>query len=56
MKDNLIGDSFILFEIAVIWYISKQPKNIALSSFNNFQGCIGEVGFIFLGLIFVFGG
>jgi hypothetical protein len=36
MKDIAIGVLFILFGIAVIWFVSKRPKNIGISSIVNF--------------------
>ncbi|MCI4443273.1 MAG: hypothetical protein JHC39_07180 [Lentimicrobium sp.] len=56
MKEIGIGVLMILFGIVVIWYTSKRPKNTSLSSVNNFQGYVGGGGFIFLGLMFIFGG
>ena len=56
MKDIGIGVLFILFEIAVIWFVSKRPKNSGISSIVNFQGYTFGVVSIFLGLMFIFGG
>ncbi|MBF2709982.1 hypothetical protein [Flavobacterium soyangense] len=56
MKDIAIGVLFILFGIAVIWFVSKRPKNIGISSIVNFQGCTFGVVSVFLGLMIIFGG
>ena len=56
MNDIGIGVLFILFGIAMIWFVSKRPKNIGISSVVTFQGYTFGVVSIFLGLMFIFGG